>query len=146
MLRSRYGEDGLASRLQLPNEDLAILLSTVALEKQEVNLPPSEDVLRAGLIRKLDPARSAGMSGKLAAIVGYILETRFAEPAVAELVVTHDGYVLGAREGDSGANELIGSRADLDRSLAGLLNSTPDLTDEEIALFGILLRARIVRW
>ena len=28
------------------------------------------------------------MSGKMAAIVGYILDERFAEPAISELVVT----------------------------------------------------------
>lgn len=146
MLRSRFGEDVLSSRMELPGEDLEALMSMVASEKPEVALPPSDDVLRAGLIRKLDPVRFPGMSGKMAAVVSYILETRFAEPAIAELVVTHDGYVLGAREGDSGANELIGSRGDLDRNLVGLLNSTPDLTEEEIALFGRLQRERIVRW
>jgi hypothetical protein len=31
------------------------------------------------------------MSGKMAAIVGYILDERFADPAISDLVVTSDG-------------------------------------------------------
>ncbi len=82
----------------------------------------------------------------MAAIVGYIVDAPFAEPAIAELVVTSDGYVLAAREGDSGANDMIGEEADLTRNLVTLLNSTPDLTEEEVALFGHLQRERIKRW
>jgi Zn-dependent peptidase ImmA (M78 family)/DNA-binding XRE family transcriptional regulator len=146
MLRSRFGDDILASRMRLPTEDLASLLSAVGDERPEVVLPATNDVLRAGLIRKLDPSRFPSMSPKMAAIVGYVLEAPFTEPTVAELVVTHDGFVLAAREGDSGANELLGSRSDLDRNLVGLLNATPDLTEDEIALFGRLQRERIRRW
>lgn len=82
----------------------------------------------------------------MAAIVGYIVDEPFAEPAIAELVVTSDGVVLAAREGDTGANDMIGEKADLNRNLVNLLNATPDLTEDEIALFGRLQRERIKRW
>lgn len=146
LLRGRYGDDLLVKRTQLPADELAKLLSMFASEVTEVTLPETDDTLRAGLIRKLDPARFPGMSGRMAAIVGYILEARLSEPAIAELAVTSDGFVLAARDGDTGANEMIGERADLDRNLVALLNATPDLTDNEISLFGRLQRARITRW
>jgi hypothetical protein len=34
------------------------------------------------------------MSGRMAAIVGYILDAAFSEPRISELVVSSDGYVL----------------------------------------------------
>lgn len=146
MLVSRYGDDFLAGRMRLPAADLAALMSMLTDDKPEVELAPTDDTLRAGLIRKLDPRRFPGMSGKMAAIVGYILEERFSDPAIAEITVTSDGFVLAAREGDTGANELLGSRRDLDRNLVALLTSTPDLTDDEVSLFGRLQRERITRW
>jgi Zn-dependent peptidase ImmA (M78 family)/DNA-binding XRE family transcriptional regulator len=146
MLTSRYGDDFLATRIRLPADDLAALMSMLSSERPEVELAPTDDILRAGLIRKLDPRRFPGMSGKMAAIVGYVLEERFTEPAIAEIAVMSDGFVLAAREGDSGANELLGTRRDLDRNLVTLLTATPDLTEGEVALFGRLQRARITRW
>lgn len=35
----------------------------------------------------------------MAAIVGYILDERFSDPAITELVVTTDGFVLAQTEG-----------------------------------------------
>ena len=40
----------------------------------------------------------------MAAIVGYILDERFSEPAISELVVTSDGFVLTQAEDEVGAN------------------------------------------
>lgn len=34
------------------------------------------------------------MSGKMAAIVGWLLDERFTDPTMSELVVTSDGFVL----------------------------------------------------
>lgn len=49
--------------------------------------------MRETLIEKLRPDRFSAMSGKMAAIVGYILDERFSDPAISELVVTSDGFV-----------------------------------------------------
>jgi len=65
---------------------------------------------------------------------------------IAELVVTSDGFVLAAREGDTGAYQLIGERADYDLNLVALLSTTPDLTEGEVAILGRLQRARGTRW
>lgn len=61
--------------------------------------------MRGILVDKLRPDRFTAMSGKMAAIVGYILDERFSDPAISELVVTSDGFVLAQTEGEVGATE-----------------------------------------
>lgn len=85
------------------------------------------------------------MSGKMAGIVGYILDERFSEPTITELVVTSDGFVLAQTEGEVGANDLIGEEADLNRNLLALIEAA-GLSDEEIREFGRLQRERIRRY
>ena len=105
-----------------------------------------DDEVRRSLVHKLAPERFPNMSGMMAAIVGYIVDESFAEPRIVEMAVTSTGGVLAVNADDLGHNQFIGDRSDLDRNLVGLLNATPDLTDEEIALFGRLQRERIKRW
>lgn len=85
------------------------------------------------------------MSGKMAAIVGYILNERFSEPAISELVVTTDGFVLAQREGEVGANDLIGSEADLNRNFLSFIEAA-GLSEDELREFGRLQRERIRRY
>lgn len=101
--------------------------------------------MRDALVDKLRPDRFTAMSGRMAAIVGYILDERFADPAISELVVTSDGFVLAQSEGEVGANDLIGSEADLNRNLLDLI-AAAGLTDEEAREFGRLQRERISRY
>lgn len=101
--------------------------------------------MREGLIEKLRPDRFTAMSGKMAAVVGYILEEPFTDPAINELVVTSDGFVLAESEGEVGANDLIGEEADLNRNLLSLIEAA-GLTDDEVAEFGRLQRMRIKRF
>jgi hypothetical protein len=101
--------------------------------------------MREALIEKLSPDRFTAMSGKMAAIVGYILDERFSDPAISELVVTSDGFVLAQAEGEVGANDMIGEEADLNRNLLTLIEAA-GLSDEEIQEFGRLQRDRIRRY
>jgi hypothetical protein len=101
--------------------------------------------VRDALIEKLRPDRFTAMSGKMAAIVGYILDEPFSDPAISELVVTSDGFVLAQAEGQVGANDMIGEEADLNRNLLTLIEAA-GLTDEEIREFGRLQRERIRRY
>lgn len=101
--------------------------------------------VREVLIDKLRPDRFTGMSGKMAAIVGYILDQRFSDPAISELVVTSDGFVLAQREGEVGANEMIGEETDLNRNLLTLIDAA-GLTEDEVREFGRLQRGRIRRY
>src|SRR6266508_3502248 len=104
-----------------------------------------DEAMRDVLIDKLRPGRFTAMSGKMAAIVGYILNEPFSDPAISELVVTSDGFVLAQREGEVGANDLIGEEADLNRNLLTLIQAA-GLTDDEVREFGRLQRERIRRY
>ena len=97
------------------------------------------------LAAKLRPDRFTAMSGKMAAVVGYIVGERFTDPAISELVVTSDGFVLAQHEGEVGANDMLGSEADLNRNLLELITAA-GLTDEEVREFGRLQRERITRY
>jgi hypothetical protein len=101
--------------------------------------------VREILVDKLRPDRFTAMSGRMAAIVGYILDERFSTPAISELVVTSDGFVLAQTEGDVGANDMIGEEADLNRNLLTLIEAA-GLSQEEIREFGRLQRKRIRRY
>jgi hypothetical protein len=66
----------------------------------------------------------------MAAVVGYILDTEWTEPTIAELVITSDGFVLARNTGHIGFDTFIGSAADLEHNWNNLLNAA-ELTDDE---------------
>ena len=101
--------------------------------------------MKEELAAKLRPERFTEMSGKMAAIVGYILDEPFSEPAISELVVTADGFVLAEREGQTGTNEMFGTEVELNRNLLDLITAA-GLTDDEVVEFGRLQRERIARY
>jgi hypothetical protein len=101
--------------------------------------------VRDQLVTKLRPDRFTAMSGKMAAVVGYILDERFSDPSISELVVTSDGFVLAQHEGEVGANEMLGTEVDLNRNLLDLI-AAAGLNDEETREFGHLQRERIRRY
>jgi hypothetical protein len=78
------------------------------------------------------------MSGKMAAIVAYILGESWTEPDIAALSVTSDGFVLTDAE-------FFGEAADLDRNLLNLLVAA-EVTPEERADFERLYRERVDDW
>jgi hypothetical protein len=82
------------------------------------------------LTESLHPRRFAGMSGKMVAIVGYILGEKWSKPNIAEMVVTSDGWVLARNEGHVGCNTIIGAAADLERNWNNLLRAA-GLTGKE---------------
>jgi hypothetical protein len=75
------------------------------------------------LAEKLHPTRFTRMSNKMAAIVGCILGQHWTSPAIAELVVTSDGHVLGRNVGDCGHNAYIGTIVDLEANWQRLLDA-----------------------
>jgi hypothetical protein len=90
------------------------------------------------LTEKLHPERFSAMSGKMAAIVAYILGESWTEPEIAALSVTSDGFVLTDAE-------FFGEAADLDRNLLNLLVAA-EVTPEERAEFERLYRERVDDW
>lgn len=73
------------------------------------------------LTQKLDPCRFPRMSGVMAALVGFVLDTPFVEPRIAEIFISQDGIVLSRPEGDPGASHFLGSYADLLRNWLQLI-------------------------
>lgn len=59
------------------------------------------------------------------------------QPAITDLVVTADGFVLAERDGEPDTNEMIGTEVDLNRNLLDLVTAAR-LTDDEIREFGRL--------
>ena len=82
------------------------------------------------LADRLHPQRFPGMSGRMAAIVGYILGRRWTRPRIAELVVTSDGWLLARNAGQVTCNVIVGTAADLERNWDDLLHAA-GLTSEE---------------
>lgn len=97
------------------------------------------------LTQKLYPGRFPGMSGKMAAIVAYVLGEDWTSPRITEMAVTSDGGVLAAEDGEVGLNHFIGDGGDLDRNVRNLLD-VAGLTDEERAEWGRLYQARVEDW
>jgi hypothetical protein len=90
------------------------------------------------LADKLHPDRYTAMSGRMAAIVAYVLGEDWTDPAIAALSVTSDGFVIT----DS---DFIGEAADLDRNLLDLL-ALASLTAEERQEFERRYRERVDDW
>ena len=108
-------------------------------------LPPFDHDPRSGRYRdavtladKLHPDRFSDMSGRMAAVIGYVLGESWAKPEIAWLSVTPDGHVIS----DSA---MVGVAADLDRNLLNLLIAA-DLTDEERTDFERRYRERVDDW
>ena len=94
--------------------------------------------------KKLNPGRFPNMSGKMAAIVGYLLDESYTKPAIVEMCVTSEHMVLARVEGDVGCNQFIGSYVDVFRNWRALI-TTPDvgLTLEEAAACIDLLTTKL---
>ena len=90
------------------------------------------------LAEKLHPDRFTDMSGKMAAIVAYVIGEPWTEPEIIALSVTSDGFVTTEAE-------FMGEAADLDRNLLNLLVAA-DLSNAERAEFERLYRERVDDW
>lgn len=74
------------------------------------------------IVRKTAPGVLT-LSGKMRAILGFLVDRTWTDPRIAELVTTSDGFVLAVVEGDIGANHFIGSASDLFRNLNGVADA-----------------------
>ena len=87
------------------------------------------------LTDKLHPKRYPGMSGRMAAVVGYVLGEEWSKPLIAELVITSDGWLLARDEGQVTFETIVGTAEDLERNWGNLLRAA-GLTDDEQAEAG----------
>jgi hypothetical protein len=94
------------------------------------------------LQKKLYPGRFPGMGGKMAAILGYILEKKWTSPRIDEMAITSDSFVMASHEGDIGMNVIIGALSDLEGNWERLLDAA-ELTLEERTNAERLFRVKI---
>jgi len=92
------------------------------------------------LSRKLMKVRA---SGKMMAIIGYVLNEKWTDPYLLSMAVTSDGGVVVVPS--YGHDEFIGSSEDLRRNLGGFA-STAGLTREEMFEFNRLYVNRVDDW
>ncbi len=90
----------------------------------------SHAAIEARLRRKLHPDRFTAMSGRMAALVGYVLDTVFVEPRIWELYLTTDGFLLGRVGNQLGAHTFLGTYIEFVRNWLQLLRAA-DLSFEE---------------
>ena len=94
----------------------------------------------------LNPEKFPNMSGKMRAIVGYLLGEQYTEPEIVEMCATFDNFVFARIDGDCGYNEFIGSYNDLERNWTNLISiENLGLTPDEVAYCKQLLKTKVKR-
>ena len=94
------------------------------------------------LVEKLRPNRFPGITGVMAAMIGFILGASFVHPSITEISVTSDGRVLAEADGEIATKRVIGSYADVLQCWLGLI-SVAGLTREEYMEAQGLFAARV---
>ena|SRR5436305_2050486 len=90
------------------------------MKTSQVHQAHSTRILRS-LAEKLHPKRFPNMSGRMAAIIAFLIDQQVTRPTIVEIVVTCDCFVLAGLDDEVGANHLIGTYADLVRNWRALL-------------------------
>lgn len=94
---------------------------------------------------KLNPNRFTAMSGKMSAILGYVLGETWTEPEIRALHITVDGFLLARRNGDVGCNDFIGAMSDFTQNFTRLVE-VADLDLTEILAFCDLWDSKVKDW
>jgi len=97
------------------------------------------------LTEKLHPSRFTAMSGKMSAILSFVLNQSWTDPGIQELHVTSDGCLMARVDGDIGCNDFIGAVSDWDSNLQRLFE-VAELTPEERQEFAGLWQTRVKDW
>lgn len=84
---------------------------------------------------KLHPDRFTEMSGKMAAIIAFVLGEDWTDPAIQWMSVSSDGYVTTD-------TDFLGDAADLDRNIRKLLIAA-QLSPEEREEFARMFQERV---
>lgn len=79
-------------------------------------------------------------SPTMLAILGCICGVIVTDPAIEELGITSDGYVLARHDSDCGLNDMLGSAADLDRNLRGVCDVLEIEGAERVAILTAVKR------
>lgn len=97
------------------------------------------------LTDKLNPNRFTNMSGKMSAILGYVLGECWTEPEIGELHLTVDGFLLAQRNGDVGCNDFIGAMGDFVENVTRLFDIA-ELTSDEKRVFWMRWQEHVKDW
>jgi hypothetical protein len=111
------------------------------MKTSQLNRPPSTQLLKR-LAEKLHPKRFPSMSGRMAAVVAFLIDQQVIRPAIVEIVVTSDGFVLAGVDDDVGTNHYIASYSDLLRNWRALI-AVAGLTKHEHIEAEILFATKI---
>jgi hypothetical protein len=89
--------------------------------------------------KMLYPGRFPGMSPKMMAIVGYLIESKFTSPSIEEMIVTSDGFLMARVSGDIGCNDMLGTVSEFKKNWNTLIHiSNLGLSQDEIEYLEIL--------
>ena len=80
----------------------------------------------------LNPHQFEDVPEPMAAFIGYVLDTRFTDPAIHDLMVTREGCVMVRLGSTLGSYQQLGSLIDLQRAWRKLLTAA-DLSPGERA-------------
>ena len=97
------------------------------------------------LTEKLHPTRFTAMSGRMAAILGFVLSQTWTMPRMQELHITSDGFLMARSSEDIGCNDFIGAVADWDSNLQRLFG-VAEVTPDERQEFAGLWQLRVKDW
>ena len=90
------------------------------------------------LKEKLNPRRFSGMSGRMGAILGYILGEAYTEPQIHALSITSDGFLVSGQY-------FLGDAKDLEDNVTCLLDCA-DLTAAEKKEFRTVMKQKVQDW
>ena len=71
------------------------------------------------LAQRLNPGR-VRVSPKFTAVLAFLLDEEWTQPAIIEMAITSDGFVLAGTTEDPLLDDMIGEAEDLDRNLRGV--------------------------
>jgi hypothetical protein len=103
----------------------------LTLRSEGMSATPLNEVPNNRLFHKLNPSRFPRMTSFMAAVVGYLLDVRFVSPAIEEIAVTSDGFVLVRADGDT-RTIFAGEFSDFVRNWYSLLTAAGLNTAERI--------------
>jgi hypothetical protein len=99
--------------------------------KTRQSQPPHAARLLRSVTEKLHPKRFPKMSGRMAAIVAFLIDAQVTRPTIIEIVVTSDGFVLAGVDDEVGTNLLVGSYSDFVRNWRALIAAVAGLSKQE---------------
>lgn len=158
-IKSFYTRRGTAAGMQFPkigaagderSEEAQIDfgagdLADIIMTEEEPEMVSKTAAVSDSLKTKLHPRRFKGISGKMSAIVGYILGEAYTDPSITEMAVTSDGFVLAQTSNDVGMNDMVGSELDLQNNWKRLCE-TAGLDNKEMIEANHLFKSKITNY